>query len=177
MSTRLPIEINPYRLIEQRRILNGQLLLKHMFRLQELTANTEGDVTVELSFERTDTGLAMIHGSIRTVIPLLCQRCMQSFGYEINKTWQLILVKSDAEAERIQAQYEAWVVEEDRIFLLDFVEDELLLSLPVVAKHNKCDMDKAAMRASFSEEDKQQMQKAEIKNPFASLKAIFDTKS
>jgi uncharacterized protein len=177
MSTRLPIEVNPYRLIEQRRILNGQLTLRLMSRLQELTTNTEGNVTVELIFERTDTGLPMISSSLHTDIPLLCQRCMQSFQYEIKKTWQLVLVNTDAEAEKLQEQYEAWVVEEDRMFLQDFIEDEILLSLPVVAKHNECNLNEAAARASFSEETKQQKQKAEIKNPFASLKEIFDAKS
>jgi len=176
MLTRLPIEINPYRLIEQRRTLNGDLNLKPLARLQELTTHDEGSITVELVFEKTDTGLPMISGSMQGTVPLVCQRCLHAFDYVCDHKWQVVLSNSDAEAEQVQEHYEAWVVEEDRIFIQDFVEDELLLSLPVIAKHPSCDVDEAAIHASFDEESKHQMQKAETKNPFASLKQIFDDK-
>jgi len=177
MFTRLPIEINPYRLIEQRRTLNGDLNLKQLSRLQELSLHDKGSITVELVFEKTDTGLPIIRGHVIGAIPLLCQRCLHAFDYVFDHTWQVVLANSDAEAEQVQAQYEAWVVKEDRIFIQDFVEDELLLSLPVIAKHPKCEVDEAAIRASFDEEIQTKMQKAETKNPFASLKQIFDDKN
>jgi len=177
MSTRLPIEVNPYRLIEQRRILNGDLSLRPFSRLQELTTHDKGSMTVELVFKKTDTGLPMISCSMNGTVPLLCQRCLQSFDYACDHEWQIILANSDAEAERVQEDYEAWIVEEDRIFIQDFIEDELLLSLPVIAKHPHCDVDEAAIQASFDEESKHEMQKAETENPFASLKQIFDDKA
>jgi uncharacterized protein len=177
MFTRLPIEINPYRLIEQRRILNGDLNLKPLTRLQELTTHDKGSITVELVFDKTDTGLPIIRGSMRGTVPLVCQRCLHAFDYVCDHKWQLVLSNSDAEAEQVQENYEAWVVVEDRIFIQDFVEDELLLSLPIIAKHPNCDVDGAAVRASFDEESQYKVQKAETQNPFASLKQIFDDKA
>ena len=176
MSIRLPVEINPYRLIEQRRILNGDLNLKTLSRLQELSTHDQGRITVELVFKRTDTGLPTIKGKMQGTVPLLCQRCLQSFDYICDHTWQVVLANSDAEAEQVPAQYEAWVVEEDRIFIQDFVEDELLLNLPVIAKHLKCDLNEAAIRASFDQESPQKTQEAATKNPFAALKQLFDDK-
>lgn len=177
MSTRLPIEINPYRLIEQRRILNGALDLKPLTRLQELSTHDRGSITVELVFEKTDTGLPIISCSMQGTVPLLCQRCLHEFDYVCDHTWQVVLVNTDAEAEQIQVQYEVWTVEDDRIFIQDFVEDELLLSLPVIAKHAQCEVDEAATRASFDEANQQQMQQDEKENPFASLKQLLDKKA
>lgn len=176
MSKRLPIEIYPYRLIEQRRILNGRLNLKPLSRLQELTHHSDGYITVEMTFGRTDTGLPMISSSLNGSVPLLCQRCMHTVDHVFDKTWQLILVNSDAEAALLSTDDEAWIVEDDKIFIQDFIEDELLLSLPVVAKHKQCDVDAAAQRASFKPETPQRARKTETKNPFASLKKIFKDK-
>ena len=170
MSTRLPIEINPYRLVEQRRILSGSLLLNKLSRIQELTTSDEGEVHVELEFTETDTGLPTIIGRLLGGVPLQCQRCMHSFDFAVDSHLQVILLNSDREAERLQDSHDTWLVKDDRIFLQDFIEDELLLTLPVVAKHDKCDLNEAAVAASFDEDDKNILQKEETKNPFALLK-------
>ena len=170
MSTRLPIEINPYRLVEQRRLLSGQIMLSDLPRIQELTTSNKGEVSVELEFARTDTGLPTMIGSLKGKVPLLCQRCMKSFDFTVDNPLQVILLKSDAEAERLQESHDTWLVEDDRIFLQDFIEDELLLRLPLIAKHEECSLDKAAIAASFDEESKNFLQEEETENPFASLK-------
>ena len=170
MSTRLPIEINPYRLVEQRRLLSGSLLLNKLPRIQELTSSDKGEVFVELEFTVTDTGLPTIIGKVTGSVPLQCQRCMHSFEFAIDSRLQVILLSSDAEAERLQDSHDMWLVEDDRIFLQDFIEDELLLSLPVVAKHEVCDLNEAALKASFNEEEINIVQKENAENPFALLK-------
>lgn len=170
MSTRLPIEINPYRLVEQRRLLSGRIVLNDLPRIQELTTSDKGEVSVELEFARTDTGLPTMIGSLKGRVPLLCQRCMKTFDFVVDNPLQVILLKSDAEAERLQDSHDTWLVEDDRIFLQDFIEDELLLRLPLIAKHEECSLDKAAIDASFDEESKSFVQEEETENPFASLK-------
>lgn len=172
MSSRLPIEINPYRLVEQRRILDGRVALHDLPRLKELAAHDKNEVSVELAFEVTDTGLPVINGKITGNVPLQCQRCMEPFDYQIDSVLAVILIKSDAEAELLQDSYDTWMVEDDRIFLLDFIEDELLLELPVVAKHKECELDDIVNKISFDEEDKEALQQQEKAgdNPFSELK-------
>lgn len=170
MSTRLPIEINPYRLVEQRRLLSGCVLLSQLPRIQELTSSDKGEVSVELEFTVTDTGLPTIIGKIAGSVPLQCQRCMHTFEFVIDSRLDVVLLNSDAEAERLQDSHDTWLVENDRIFLQDFIEDELLLTLPVVAKHEVCDLNKAALDASFDEEEINIEQKEVTENPFALLK-------
>ena len=170
MSTRLPIEINPYRLVEQRRLLNGRVLLSDLSRIQEFTTSDKGEVSVKLEFARTSTGLPTIIGSLKGVVPLLCQRCLESFDFIVDSSLQVILLRSDAEAERLQDRYDTWLVEDDRIFLQDFIEDELLLTLPLIAKHKECNLNKAAEEASFDKETKHKLQQEETENPFALLK-------
>ncbi len=173
MSTRLPIEINPYRLVEQRRILTGQLSLKRLSRIQELASAETGEVFVELEFTETDTGLPTVKGKVKGSVPLQCQRCLESFDYSVDSDVEVILLKSDAEAERLQESHDTWLVEDNTIFLQDFIEDELLLSLPVIARHKNCDLDEAARAVSFDIEVEKEKQKDENENPFAALKGAF----
>lgn len=173
MSSRLPIEINPYRLIEQRRILDGQVPLRALSRIQELTSSDEGDVAVYLEFIKTDTGLPTIKGTLQATIPLQCQRCLDLYNFEVNSKLEVVLITTDAEAERLQDSYDTWLVEDDKIFMQDFVEDELLLSLPVIAKHEDCELDEAAKFASFDENSIAIEQMEQKDNPFAVLKDVF----
>ena len=46
MLNRLPVEVNPFRLVEQRKLLSGILPLKHMERLKELTVADSDDLQV-----------------------------------------------------------------------------------------------------------------------------------
>ncbi len=173
MLNRLPIEVNPYYLIEQRRILDGRIPLRTLSRIQELTRSNEGDVAVYLEFIRTDTGLPTIKGTLDTTISLQCQRCLGLYNFEINSEFEVVLITTDAEAERLQDSYDTWLVENDKIFIKDFVEDELLLSLPAIAKHEDCELNEAAKFVAFDVNSIEIKQMEQKDNPFAVLKDIF----
>ena len=170
MSKRLPIDIDPLRLVEQRILLSGELLVKQLPRLQEqLFANT-GAISVDLAFDRTEiTHLPRVTGNVKGQLDLTCQRCLKSVLHEVDNEIDLVFVTSDAEAERLQNDHETWLVEDDRIFLQDFIEDEILLGLPHSALHEQCEPFRPLIEA-VPEEIKPQQEDAE--NPFAILKKL-----
>ncbi|MGV6809322.1 MAG: YceD family protein [bacterium] len=142
MLARLPVEVNPYRLIEQRRNLQGELALKSLSRLQEYLFNaddSQGHVRVELMFAKNDLGLPVIRGTISAQLVLQCQRCLTGLDYPLHSTIDIVLIRHDAEADRLDEGYDTWLVEDERIFLQDFVEDELLLALPYAPMHTDCE--------------------------------------
>jgi len=139
MTNRLPVEVNPYRLIEQRRELSGQLEIKRFSRLDDLLSDKEGSVNVELSFKGNEVNLPIIRGSVTGELQLVCQRCMKPYALPLDCNIDVVLVKTDQEAERLQDSYDTWMVEESRIFLQDFVEDEILLGIPQLVMHEDCE--------------------------------------
>ncbi|HHC73499.1 MAG TPA: metal-binding protein [Thiothrix sp.] len=142
MLARLPVEVNPYRLIEQRRNLQGELALQSLSRLQEYLFNADdqqGQVRVELIFAKNDLGLPTIRGTISAPLVLQCQRCLTGLDYPLHSTIDIVLIRHDAEADRLDEGYDTWLVEDERIFLQDFVEDELLLALPYAPTHTDCE--------------------------------------
>lgn len=167
MSTRLPVKINPYRLIEQKRSLGGSLALKNMPRLLELILSDKGSVDVALNFMLTETGLPLIKGNIKTNLKMQCQRCLQAVDIAITSQLKVVLIKTDTEAEVLQEGFDTWLVKNESIFLQDFVEDEILLNLPYIAKHEKCELAKELSETFSVQVEVEEVERKD--NPFTVL--------
>lgn len=171
MSNRLPVEINPFRLVDQRRQLSGYLPLQEMSRLSALTTDTEGDFRIVLDFERSATGLPMITGSIKGVVKLECQRCLAPTDIHLDESVEVVLIGSNRDPNPEEDGYDIWHVEDERLFMRDFVEDEILLSLPVIARHESCQPARPLVEATVDDElSESQPMDEEKENPFAVLK-------
>ncbi|WP_172597654.1 YceD family protein [Sulfuriflexus mobilis] len=136
MKDRLPEHIEPLRLARSGRVLQGVLPLSRMARLMDsIDADTGGDVEVELSFAINDRHVPCVRGHLRTAVGLQCQRCMQEMSWPVDNQFELLIVESEAEAEQLGEECEVLLLDEQLISLSDLVEDEILLSLPIVPKH------------------------------------------
>ena len=170
MSTRLPIEVNPFRLIEQRRELDGVFSIDRFTRIADLLADNEGVIDAKLSFGKNELNLPAIHGHVAGQLSLICQRCMKPVTYTIDHPINLVMVTSDEAAERLQGSHETYLVEEGRIFLQDFVEDEILLNIPQMVMHDQCDPARPLIEAL--PETVSQTLDDEKENPFAVLQNL-----
>lgn len=176
MSSRLPIEVSPYRLVEQRRTLAGDAPIDQMKRLADLLASQQGSVKTELEFTRNDTGLPIVKGSIHATLDVICQRCLNSVQHVLVSSIYVVLVKNDEQAERVQEGFESWLVDEEseKMRLLDFIEDEILLALPFAVMHEQCEPARPLVEAL--PEDELLVTEAEPKkNPFSVLQSLKDS--
>ena len=176
---RLPVEVDPFRLVDQGRIYEGKIPIGDYPRLKELLFDHGGKgiddtlVDVKLEFTKTDTGLAVINGYIKTVLEMPCQRCLKAENVPLETELKVVLVASDEQAERLQEGYDTWLVEEHRLFIQDFIEDEILLALPFVVVHEACETESvSAVVDNHLSDDKQNEYAQEKKNPFAVLKDL-----
>jgi len=170
-ETRLPVHIDPLRMAETRRLLQGTLALAEMARLGESLQDTQGEVQVSLEFGIDNEGIRFIRGHVQATVSLICQRCLEAMRYPLDSEFLLGLVRSTAEAEKLPSQYEPLVVEDEPLFLRDIIEDELLLALPIVAMHapEECSADlNVAPQPEQAQEDKDTGATAG-NNPFAVL--------
>lgn len=72
----------------------------------------------------------------RASVPLQCQRCLQQVQLDVSVDRRFRFVRSEEEAERLDEISEDDVlVLSPRLDLLDLLEDELILALPLVPKH------------------------------------------
>jgi uncharacterized protein len=169
MSERLPERIDPYRFADQRRILEGAYALEKMPRLVKAVEQAKGNVYVKFEFSRSPQGHAELDGHIKADLVLICQRCLGPMDYSVKSELHLAIVPSDAEASQLQNEIDTAVVAEE-LFLRDFIEDELMLSLPLIPRHERvedCDETASQYLHTDFEQDKAQQEKKE--NPFSVL--------
>ena len=168
-NERLPVHIDPIRMAETRRLLQGQLALADMSRLGEALLDSDGEVAVSLEFGTDNEGIRYMRGRIQAEVSLECQRCLETMRYPIDSEFALAMVRSVAEAEALPSHYEPLLVEGEPLFLRDIIEDELLLALPIVAMHapEECSVDTSPGRAAG--EMNNDTDATEKKNPFSVL--------
>ena len=184
MKDRLPELIEPLRLARTDRILQGQLPLSRMARLVESVTTVTGDVEVKLSFLFDERDLPCVRGHIRTEVGLQCQRCMQAMSWPIDHQFELVIVESEAEAEQLGEEIDVLLLDEQLISLSELIEDEILLSLPIIPKHEAgtdCannaikDVEGGAKQAISSANKEVTKDKAK-ENPFAVLAGLKNRK-
>ncbi len=134
MSARIPEIIDPIYLAEKRRTYEGKVALLKLSRLSDRVNNLEDVATFQLDFTKIGK-LSVIKGVIRAKIQLECQSCLQFMDIEVNSDVKLAIVESDEEAALIPEDYEPLLCNDEKITFIDIIEDEILLSLPVIAKH------------------------------------------
>jgi len=153
-------------MVVARRRFDGQAPLSEMTRLQGLLADTEGQCTYVLEFDRDSVlQVAYVDLTIDTELPLICQRTMQRFLLPVSIKQRLGLIRNEDEESALPEEYEALLVPEDgNLRPLDLVEDELVLAVPVVALAPGSE----AVERDFSATE-EELSKA---SPFAALAAL-----
>lgn len=134
-------------------------------RLRPYLASEHGGVEVALEFDIDEQGRPHVRGRIQAHLELVCQRCLEPMGVALDLEPHLGVVESEPEAEHLPEEYDPLVVGEDPLFLADLIEDELVLSLPIVPRH-------ADERCAGVEGGKEQNDPADRENPFAALAVL-----
>ena len=102
-------------------------------------------------------------------LPLVCQRCLEPvvISLEAERAFRFVANEEVAAAE-VDLCEEDVLVLEPRMDLLALVEDELLMSLPLLPMHEECPVHvpTTAVDEAFAEAD------AVKKNPFSALDAL-----
>ena len=144
---------------------------------QVLPVNTEsrespadGQVRWSVRGERTQHGKRYLHLDVSARPVLVCQRCMQPFVYEVESSVQLEVVTHQAALDEDTDTEDLDIDAPDRILaqqsqpILDLVEDELILSLPYIPRHEY---------TCVQYEDQASPDRADKKpSPFAALAAL-----
>ena len=168
-KVRLPKTVEPHKCAMKRSDYQGVMDARSMVRLNDSVEEILDDVAVDLRFEIDAQGLTFFHGNLSTRVSLECQRSNQPFDYTIDQSFCFTPISEGQSIDDIPEAYDPVELNEHgEINLLELLEDELILSLPIVPKRPEEDCSVAKDGLSFGEiepEDKQP-------NPFAVLKEL-----
>lgn len=103
-------------------------------RLREAGAGEGTSVNISFRFQRVE-GHVAIDGDLEGVARLTCQRCMNPADVPLHDEFKVILVQDDAELSEEVAGYEPVLGDPTRVDLRSLAEDQALLALPLVPRH------------------------------------------
>ncbi|MCB1979565.1 MAG: YceD family protein [Burkholderiaceae bacterium] len=110
-----------------------------------------------------------LHLRVHATFPMRCQRCLQAVDVPLDVDRWFRFVADEATAEALDDDSEEDLLALSRDFSLhELIEDELLMALPVVPRHEVCPSE-VPMRSS---DEDFEAANAERPNPFAALAAI-----
>lgn len=86
----------------------------------------------------TSTGRRFIQVRASAPVTLECQRCLRPFVLPVQVDNRLEVVREPSELEGDEDEEIERIVGSSRFDVLELIEDELILSLPSVPKHDQC---------------------------------------
>ncbi len=131
----LPIRINHRRLVSDNAKLEGTIPLERFERLIELLDDRAGDVHARLEFRRGYKRRGLVVGNLEASVSMICQNCMQVATVEVSAEIRLLIVNSETALAALAEEDDGIVCLEDQVLLVDLLEDDLILSMPMVGRH------------------------------------------
>ncbi len=113
-------------------------------------ADRSGELDWHVEGGQDSKGAPVLHLGVKGPVQLSCQRCLEPLDIDLYLQRRFGVVRSELEAENMPLDDDEFdpVVGSEQFDLLELVEDEVLLSLPVVPRHDSCPVDLVARHAS-----------------------------
>ena len=166
MQKKLPETVDFLKQVERNACFEGVWPVSRFERLAEAICNTQGEVTARLKFGMR-AGTRCLDGHVQAELVMRCERCLEPVSQLIESDFRFGLVTSEDEAELLPREFEPLLVTGTEVSLVDLVEDELLLSLPIVARHEE------ACSELLQKHKKDEGAQQDTYRPFAALKDLM----
>ena len=165
MPKQLPETTNFLKQAERNVTLQGAMPLVRLERLSGVLSGNSGELIAELQFT-SGNGYLGLHGKVEASLELICQRCMQPMKHTVSGQFKFGLMTSEKFEHKVPADADPYLLEGDEQSVLEILEDELLLSIPIAVTHQK-----PCSEFLQQQEEEQRIEK-EKSHPFAALKDL-----
>ncbi|MEK6736176.1 MAG: YceD family protein [Pseudomonadota bacterium] len=166
MSVRFVID--PLDFVRNAGIRHGKIPLADFLRLQDFLFDSEGDVLYQINGEYNKNGKPGLQLKVSGTMHLCCQRCLGRLEHTIDLQTFLLLATSETELNKADDDDSVdAILAVPEIDVLDLIEDELILGLPISSRHQdgECEMQKSGLEEGSTG-------KTTPKNPFAVLATL-----
>lgn len=133
-----PSEIDTLRFALSASRLSGVIELRDMPRLHDLLSSQLGVVHWRIE-GGVEAGRPLLRVRIEAQLSLICQRCLGPCSHSLHTETVLPIARDEAELRRWESEDPLLdgLVAEPHQNVHDLIEDEVLLSLPVIAMHDE----------------------------------------
>jgi uncharacterized protein len=142
---------------------------------EELTAK-DGEARGHVRFSR-QLGQAVADLEVNAQPEVVCQRCMQPMRWPVKVKSRVALVSDYNAADRVPEGMEVFLVEADSISVRDLVDEEVMLALPHVPRHDEdSECANRQMRLPGQPDEPEADEDSQVQKPFAQLGELLKRK-
>jgi DUF177 domain-containing protein len=156
-----PILINNLEVAKSQEKITGEIAIDNCERLAEVVDQESGGahkISYKLIGSVTKLHFPSLYLTINTILPVICQRCLESMMLELTLSYDYVVTETEPEEFEGRDDID-WLEMSREMNLGELIEDELLIAMPLAPVHkHEC---KPAKRES-----------GEKHNPFAALKGL-----
>jgi len=134
----VPTEIDPLRFALTASRLSGVIELRDLTRLHDLLASQIGVVRWWIE-GGVEAGRPVLRVGIDAQLSLICQRCLGPCSHSLHSETALPIARDEAQLRQWESEDPLLdgLVAAPHQSVHDLIEDEVLLSLPVIAMHDE----------------------------------------
>ncbi|PVZ68932.1 hypothetical protein DC094_11825 [Pelagibaculum spongiae] len=165
-------QLDPVRFALKERDTAGGIELSSLKRLSELLHSTDGLVEARFSFSREGKKIA-IRGDMKAQLKLVCHRCGGPVDFSVEGQVAVSPVTTEADEPELPEGLEPVLMVDREISLWQVVEDEILLALPPIHRHEQGECgDLISFTCDANKTPVKNERESTSDNPFAILKSL-----
>lgn len=153
LNDSLPKYFDPRKYASSELSMGGSIPLNQLEELCAVLASDEGEVDIHLNFRVDEDRRYIATGNLKTQVQVTCQRCLGPVACDLEVSLSLAFVYDEDHAKNIPKDYDPVVMTNGEVVLSQLVEEELILSLPIVAYHEESGCNPAALKYASSTDD------------------------
>lgn len=163
----LPHSIDPWAFARQRTRLEGKLPIHATQEIKAWKSEEDFIKVKNLEGYLDQEKRAHLKGELETTLALTCQRCLEPLLWRAEIHFDYLLSHSEAEDRQMNEEgLETLPCLDEHLDLAWFLEEEILLAMPMIARHKDCELPQK--QQTFAPEPKE--------SPFAQLKDLLNKK-
>jgi uncharacterized protein len=122
-------------LAERDAVLEGAIAIAKFGRLKDLLYASEGSAQARMSFRQSDGNVLLMDLECEAELELVCQRCLKAVVHKVCEQVDFAVAENEDSLAVLPKGMNLITLDGDRIQPATLIEDELIVSLPLVAKH------------------------------------------
>ncbi len=158
--------IQPRKLANKNGELRYSWKIKDFSRLKGLLFSDQGEIAVHLVGRNDDRNRCLIEAHVTANVQLECQTSFDAIDYQVDTKIVYCTVMSEEQIADLEEEYESLLVEDGQVDIKQAIEDELILSLPIIANRASKEL---GIKMSYGDLPKEDASK---KNPFLVLEGL-----
>jgi uncharacterized protein len=171
-SRRAPVDT----LVSTEAAIDFQIPLAELPRVSQELTGKDGEARGNVRFSR-HMGHAIADLEVKASPEVVCQRCMQPMRWPVDVESRIALVTDYDAADRVPEGMDVFLVEGGSVSVRDLVDEEIMLALPHVPRHDE-DSECAGrpMTLPGQEAEAEDPADAQVQKPFAQLGELLKRK-